>query len=262
MAAAEDAAPAPAKLKVRPPDPINPEPPGAAAGSPIPLPAGTKKRSSKKRLILIAAGAVVLLGGGFFAYTTFFTEEPPPPPVVKKAPAPAPKADAPKTAAAPEAGKAPANGVTPAPAVSTAGKAVEKAQAAVAGRTNDGKAAAPETIEDRAPAAPNLAVAPQQGPAAPAAAEVKVAANITGSTKGVDSTPDASPAFRAWVVNARISGVRAGGASPTAFINGRLINRGGNVDDALGIVLDNIDADKRQLIFRDKTGATVARPYF
>ena len=64
------------------------------------------------------------------------------------------------------------------------------------------------------------------------------------------------------MVNARISGVRAGGASPTAFINGRLINRGGNVDDALGIVLDNIDADKRQLIFRDKTGATVARPYF
>ena len=48
----------------------------------------------------------------------------------------------------------------------------------------------------------------------------------------------------------------------TRFEDYRLINRGGNVDDALGIVLDNIDADKRQLIFRDKTGATVARPYF
>jgi hypothetical protein len=132
----------------------------------------------------------------------------------------------------------------------------------MAGRTGDGKAAAPEAIGDRAPAAPNLATPPPQGPAAPATAEVNVAAGLTATTKGVDATIDASPAFRSWAVNARITSVRDTGNNPAAFINGRLITRGSTVDDALGVVLQEIDSEKKQLIFRDKTGATVARPYF
>ena len=254
---AEGGAPAAPKLKIRPPGPITSEPPG----SPIPLPAGNKKRGGKKRLVMLVTGVVVLLGGGFAAWQIFFKEEPPPPPpIVRKAPAP--KADAPaapKTAAAPGTTPTPAG---PAPATSTAGKAVEKAKAVVAGRTGDGKAAVPETIEDRAPAAPNLAAPPSQGGSAPASAEVRVAAGITATTKGVDATADASPAFKSWAVNAKISSVRAGGNNPAAFINGRLISRGGVVDDALGVVLDAIDSDKKVLIFRDKTGATVSRPYF
>ncbi len=251
LAPVEDGAPAAPKLKIRPPGPITSEPPGA----PISLLAGTTKRSGKKRLILLVAGVVVLA-----AWQILFKEEPPPPPIVRKAPAP--KTDtpvAPKTAAAPGTTPTPAG---PAPATSTAGKAVEKAKAVVAGRTGDGKAAAPDMIEDRAPAAPNLAAPPVQGGSAPASAEVKVAAGITATTKGVDATADASPAFKSWAVNAKISSVRAGGNNPAAFINGRLISRGGIVDDALGVVLDAIDADKKVLTFRDKTGATVSRPYF
>ena len=256
LAPVEDGAPAAPKLKIRPPGPITSEPPG----SPISVLAGTPKRGGKKRLILLVAGVVVLVGGGFAAWQILFKEEPPPPPIVRKAPAP--KTDtpsAPKTAAAPGTTPTPAG---PAPAASTAGKAVEKAKAVVAGRTGDGKVAAPETIEDRAPAAPNLAAPPVQGGSAPASAEVKVAAGITATTKGVDATADASPAFKSWAVNAKISSVRAGGNNPAAFINGRLISRGGIVDDALGVVLDTIDADKKVLTFRDKTGATVSRPYF
>jgi hypothetical protein len=246
----EGEAPAAPKLKGRPPGTIISESPS----SPIPLPANVKKRGGKKRTIMIAAAGVLLLGGiGFYAYATFFSEPPAPSLVVRPKP-PVPKAEAP---AAPKTA-----GTAPIPATSTAGKAVEKAQASIAGRTADGKAAVPETIDDRAPAAPNLAAPPVQGSAAPSTAEVKVAAGITATTKGVDSTPDASPAFRSWVVNARITGVRAGGNNPAATINGRLISRGGTIDDALGVILDNIDSDKKVLIFRDKTGAIVSRPYF
>jgi hypothetical protein len=45
------------------------------------------------------------------------------------------------------------------------------------------------------------------------------------------------------------------------MINGRLTRTGETVDSALGISFDSIDADRKQLLFKDRTGATVTRKY-
>jgi hypothetical protein len=70
----------------------------------------------------------------------------------------------------------------------------------------------------------------------------------------------ASPAFRAWVSAAKINGVFQG-TPARALINDRLVRAGQTVDAALGIVFDHVDADAKTIVFRDRDGATVSRPY-
>ena len=65
-------------------------------------------------------------------------------------------------------------------------------------------------------------------------------------------------AFRAWVENLRISGLR-GGASPRIFVGGTAYQQGDLINPQLGITFEGYDDDTRLITFRDKTGAKVER---
>lgn len=72
--------------------------------------------------------------------------------------------------------------------------------------------------------------------------------------------PVASPAFRAWTDDARVTGV-VSGVSPRAIINGRLVRPGDVVDAAGGIVFDGLDIERKILVFRNQEGAFTTKPY-
>lgn len=83
---------------------------------------------------------------------------------------------------------------------------------------------------------------------------------VTNSVKTGTSVPVMTPAFRAWIANARITGVITG-SSPKAIINGRLVRPGDMIDAAEGIALDAINAEQKLLVFRNRSGATATKPY-
>jgi hypothetical protein len=70
--------------------------------------------------------------------------------------------------------------------------------------------------------------------------------------------PPASPEFKAWVENARISGVRAG-STTRVFIDRTSYAVGDLVNPQLGITFDGYNAETRMLSFKDATGAKVER---
>jgi hypothetical protein len=72
--------------------------------------------------------------------------------------------------------------------------------------------------------------------------------------------PDPSDEFLAWVSESKISGVREGSA-PRAFINGRLVKQGDTIDFTLGITFDGVDPERNIVIFKEKSGAAVAKKY-
>ncbi len=84
-------------------------------------------------------------------------------------------------------------------------------------------------------------------------------ATATKSTQSVASAA-AAAAFRAWINDVRITGVRSG-AAPRAMINGRLVRPGDIVDASAGIVFDGLDEERKQVVFRDRTGAFATKSY-
>jgi len=76
----------------------------------------------------------------------------------------------------------------------------------------------------------------------------------------VPTVPVPTPAFRVWVNNVRIAGVRSG-ESTMAIVNGRLARPGDMVDAADGIVFDGVDGDQKLLSFRSRNGAVLTKPY-
>jgi hypothetical protein len=76
----------------------------------------------------------------------------------------------------------------------------------------------------------------------------------------VPAVPVVTPAFRAWIESARVTGVITG-TSPKAIINGRLVRPGDMIDAGEGIALDSIDAANKQLVFRSRSGATATKSY-
>jgi hypothetical protein len=73
-----------------------------------------------------------------------------------------------------------------------------------------------------------------------------------------DEPPPPSAAFKAWVDNLRVGGVRAG-ANTRVFIGGTAYAPGEMVNPQLGITFEGYNAETRHLIFKDKTGATIQR---
>lgn len=69
-----------------------------------------------------------------------------------------------------------------------------------------------------------------------------------------------TPAFRAWIDEARITGV-VSGASPRVIINGRLMRPGDMVDASAGIVFDSLDPERKRVMFRDGTGMLAGKGY-
>lgn len=101
---------------------------------------------------------------------------------------------------------------------------------------------------------------PAPKPVAPVTSTTQLAPGITATTTAGDVTGDASPAFRNWVAQAKVSGVFQG-STPRALINGRTVAAGQIVDETLGITFDGIDSVAKTLVFRDRTGVTVVRKF-
>jgi hypothetical protein len=243
---------------------VKTEPPEPEAPTPVADPVAVAK---KKRMVIMMAGvaAVLVLGvAGFFAYQAFFPAPPPPPvakakappPKVAVAPAPAAPAVAP-TAAAPATPSETLNAVAQIP-----GAAVRKAQGAVEARNAAGQSNVDVALSEAA-LADKPAVAETKGPnpaLKSASAKTSVTRGVSASTEVQVASVEASPEFRSFVANAKVSGVFQGNPA-RAMINGRLARTGDMIDPALGIIFEGVDAAKKQLLFKDKSGAVVARKY-
>jgi hypothetical protein len=72
--------------------------------------------------------------------------------------------------------------------------------------------------------------------------------------------PPPSVAFRGWVENLKISGMR-GGDNPRIFVGGSSYKAGDLVNPQLSITFEGYDDATRMLTFKDKTGALVQRRY-
>lgn len=228
-------------------------------------PASTDKAGGKRKLILLVGGLAALLvvgGGGFFAYTKLMAPEPAPPPVVKKAVAPAPVVKAPTPAPAGSGTQPVATGTqATAPGIGDQiahmpANAINKAKEALKARDGSG-----QTRPDGG-AGGDLG----DKPAAPAGSVTQASTGMAPIGRGVsasipiEAAVDASAEFRSFVALMKVSGVFQG--SPArAFINGRLARAGEIVEANLGITFSSVDPERRQLVFKDKSGAIVTRKY-
>lgn len=207
------------------------------------------KRSGNRglRMAVLGLAAILVLGGGFFGWQTFMARPAAPTPPVATKPKAAP---APTTAPNTPAGtpSATLNKMANAPA-----NAVQKAKDAINARQNSGQTQV-DPILDGAVADKPAAPAPKTTSATTGSRTV--APGLTAST-ALEAVPEASVAFRAFVANAKISGV----VTTRAIVNGRLTRAGEIVDNALGISFEGYDNDKNQLLFKDRSGALVARRY-
>ncbi|MEY4688931.1 MAG: hypothetical protein RIR76_2954 [Verrucomicrobiota bacterium] len=230
-----------------------------------------KDVAKNKRTVFVVAGAiglVVFACGLYFAYSVFFSAEPPapvakksPPPAAAKTPAAAAPAPAPKAPAAPPTTPvAKAKAATETRAQTVAETAARVAAAAPAA-PSPAATALPPAPAATPPATPVPAAATASASAGEAAtARTTIAKGVTATTTLEQAGADASVEFRTFVANAKISGVFQG-TPARAVINGRLARSGETIDAAMGVVFDRIDADRRHIVFRDRTGATVTRRY-
>jgi hypothetical protein len=206
-------------------------------------PRGGKESLEKSHSKLFAIFfAVVIVGlAGFFAYTRLFSHAShPPAATAEKKPEP----------------------VTPVAQAAT--KAVEKIkseQLAPLNEVVDSDKAAPKPDApgtDAARSAPP-AVTPAVAPiAAAVAAAPAPAAPTPEEPVAAPPPPPPSLAFKAWVLNVRIRGVRAG-SNPRVFIEHTSYAPGDLVNPQLGISFVGYDAPTSMLTFQDKTGAVVER---
>lgn len=218
-------------------------------------------RSRRGGKPLVSALAVLVISAGGFLTFRILTKRPPPPapppakaPAVVKSPA-TPKAGPTPSATLNELAAAPAKAIAKAQAVVTASRTIEQDRIDLETKADPVSAKAP-------PGKPApIAVAPRepQIPPAPVTSTSQLAPGVSAST-AAHVAGEASPAFRSWVANARISGLFQGNP-PRALINGRLVSGGQVVDDLLQITFDHIDSHTKMIVFRDPTGATVARKF-
>lgn len=156
--------------------------------------------------------------------------EPPPPPLKKKV--------APAVVAQPTTAQ---------------GQAVAAAKKA-AGKANEQMAPLNEVVNADQPA--TTAPAKTAAPVQTASAAVAPAPAVV---KPVDlGPPPPSVAFREWVANLRIGSVRTG-AKPRILIEKTSYDVGDTVNQQMGITFEGYNAEKRVLLFKDRSGAIVER---
>ena len=214
---------------------------------------------------------VVLLGvGGYLAYENFL--KPAAPPVaVTATPVPKPTPPAPVSAASPP--PAPPSQPVTAPA-----QIINKAEAVVAEHAEAAEKPLNDVLSEQKPAAPTpspVAATPVP-PAAPvpppAPAEIKAASVApepppapvapASQTVRIDLSPSdaASPAFKSFIMNLRVSGVFQG-EHPRVLIGSETYEIGDVVNQDLGVVFSGIDADRELVLFKDSTGVTLVKKY-
>ena len=203
-----------------------------------------KKPAGKLVMVLIA---VVIIGGAYFGYQKFSPT--PLPPV----------ATAPEVSTRPSTPSATLNEISTLPA-----RAIDKAEAVIATVQENERLPVDEVVAPEG-TGPALPLRPKPAPSAakpiaPTTATTQLAPGITAISVAQDVSGEASVAFRSWVAQARISGVFQG-TPARVLINGRTIGAGQTVDEVLAITFDGIDPVTKTLVFRDATGATVARKF-
>lgn len=190
-----------------------------------------------KKLLLIGAVVLLLLGGGAaFAYFKFFAK-----------PKASTKPEVSPAAVVAQPRPAPAQGA------SKTKQMIDKVQQEQLAPLNEvlGAEPAPAPAKSAIESTP-LSVAPVQTaetsitPATPSPAPVKA------------PPPPPSLAFKAWVINLKIRGVR-GGDAQRVFIEKISYVPGDVVNQQLGIIFTGYDETTRMLTFQDKTGATFER---
>ena len=238
-----------------------------------PPPAYVKPKRSSKVVYLGAglAALIVLGGGGYFVWENYLSPPPPPPPiVVKPKPKPVtpvaatPVAPAPEKTAAPTS--APNSPVANKPAEAPTGlahvpvNAINKAQGVVEARRESEQVRAGSISAGADLANRPAAAGPNKAPPKPVAAASVLVPGVSATNSEVQAVPDANAAFKAFVANGKYNGV-IGGDPPKILFNGRTMRAGDIVDPQLGITFDSIDPDRKLIIFKDKSGATVTRKY-
>lgn len=208
----------------------------------------------KKRWVLPVIGVMVLGAAAFVVYKFFLAPPPPPPPVVKK------PAVSPATPVAP----------TPAAASHPSSNLIDAGQNAIAERRAKEQARVdallngqdvPDARAISTPPPSSLTPAPKPAPTqttAQATTQISPGLSVTSATELTAGA--ASPAFRSFVANARISGVYQG-APPRAFINNTLYRAGDIVSPSLGIRFFGVNSEQKTITFRDESGAIVTRKY-
>lgn len=202
-------------------------------------------QSSLAKIILMVA-AVVLVAGVYFGYKKLTETN------VDEADAPMAK----EAAARPSSPSKTLNDLGAIPA-----KAIKKAEDVVAAVKANEEAPVEEILANEAIVPPPRKAdpKPQEKAVAPVTSTTELSPGVRATTTAsVDG--DAAPAFRAWVAQVRISGVFQG-TPARVLINGKTVPAGQVVDEPLGIIFDGVDPQTKTLIFRDSTGATVARKF-
>lgn len=219
----------------------------------------------KNRKVQIGAALGILIGaaGGAWFVLRPAPMPPPPPKAVKPAVA-APKAAAPAPTPAiadKPAAPAPALSETQAAIAHAPVNAINKAKDVVGKRegSGQGRDAVGVITDGEAPKAPASRPA-TRAPVATVAGSSSIAPGVSATNSDVAAESEASPAFRSFVANAKVSGVFQGNP-PRVMLNGRLARGGDTIDSNLGVIFDGVDPDKKLLIFKDKSGATVTRRY-
>ena len=225
----------------------------------VPVSSGAERRGPMRFIVGGLTTLVVFGVGGFFAWQHFTSAK-----GAASTASPAVVAGAPanSTPSAP-AGSAPATGSSPSETLNKIaaipGNAIAKAQDAIAARRASGQSRIDATVAGEDTPAKPAGSAAKSTAANTSNAMTPVAPGLAATTQ-IEAAPEASPVFLAWVVNIKVNGVFQG--SPArAMINGRLTRTGEVVDGNLGITFESVEADKKQLIFKDRSGATVTRKY-
>ncbi len=236
-----------------------------AASVARPLPPHAKY---KRKLILAGSmlALLILAGGGYYGW--LMLNEPPP------VPPPAAKPTTPAVIKKPEAN-------TPSETLnklaSMPGAMIDKAQDAIAAKRTqeqnriDGlgvdadtgnKPAAPTPPQAQDTTAKPYTTYAPTGSTGPTLTRTssEIAPGVTATTSEVMAGAEASQAFRSLVGALKISGVFQGNP-PRARINDRVFRKGEIVDVPLGVVFDSLETDKKMIVFKDRTGATVSRRY-
>jgi len=224
-----------------------PPPPGLKkalqeAGEQVGKGAPAKAKGSKKKLIFMAGGGVAFLAvlvGGFLVYQKLTAPLPPPPPKPKVVAKPVPKPVAAVVEQAKEQAEAPVKEVMEADAAAKPVEAKPAETKPADAKPTDSKTnptpATVATVEAK-PVEEAKPIAPPKPP----------------------PPPPPSVAFRGWVENLKISGVR-GGANPRVFVGKSSYQKGDLVNPQLGIIFEEYNDQTRMIVFKDKTGAKVER---
>ena len=226
------------------------EPAIKVGAKPVVMP-GKKGAVLRKRAalspVMKAGVAIVIVAfaiGGVYTYRIFFPAPSRDVPIKSPVAKPVPKKDLAATAADS------LNRIATGP-----GKLMDKAQNALTNRRNGEQAkvdAAITGLEEPTPTPTPATISIM--------ADSQLTTDIKVNSTRLEAAPAANAEFRAFVANANIGGVFQGTPS-RALVNGVIVREGQTVSAALGISFDRIDKVKKEIFFKDATGAEVSKSY-